>query len=158
MVKDWRSLCFQVYSDLEVAFVISEDETIFNALSKTVELLEGHTALISQYYYGCLIHELLAFQLADRHPPVQVIHFSLLSINYMNAHNSMKLCVRLTIRFWTELTQSGLARIWSPNIWIYNNSAELITLLILWEKSAKFWWSQPSQTHVCDLSSISMNG
>ncbi|KAK3031310.1 hypothetical protein RJ639_035216 [Escallonia herrerae] len=61
----------QVYSDLEVAFVISEEETICKALSKTVELLQGNTALISQYYYGCLFHELLAFQLADRHPPAQ---------------------------------------------------------------------------------------
>ncbi|KAL7257968.1 hypothetical protein ACSBR1_004151 [Camellia fascicularis] len=58
----------QVYSDLEVAFVISEEESIFKALSKTVELLEGNTALTSQYYYGCLFHDLLAFQLADRHP------------------------------------------------------------------------------------------
>lgn len=58
----------QVYSDLEVAFVISEEESIFKALSKTVELLEGNTALISQYYYGCILYELLAFQLADRHP------------------------------------------------------------------------------------------
>lgn len=61
----------QVYSDLEVAFVISEDDAIFKALSKTVELLEGNTALISQSYYGCLFHELLAFQLADRHPPAE---------------------------------------------------------------------------------------
>ncbi|XP_048334990.2 methionine S-methyltransferase [Ziziphus jujuba] len=61
----------QVYSDLEVAFVISEEEAIFKALSKTVELLEGNTALISQGYYGCLFHELLAFQLADRHPPAK---------------------------------------------------------------------------------------
>ncbi|KAK3037762.1 hypothetical protein RJ639_031133 [Escallonia herrerae] len=61
----------QVYADLEVAFVISEEETICKALSKTVELLQGNTALISQYYYGCLFHELLAFQLADRHPPAQ---------------------------------------------------------------------------------------
>ncbi|KAA8545400.1 hypothetical protein F0562_020184 [Nyssa sinensis] len=61
----------QVYSDLEVAFVISEEETIFQALNKTVELLEGNTALISQYYYGCLFHELLAFQLADRHLPAE---------------------------------------------------------------------------------------
>ncbi|KAF4360598.1 hypothetical protein F8388_017624 [Cannabis sativa] len=61
----------QVYSDLEVAFVISEDEAIFKALSKTVELLEGNTALISQSYYGCLFHELLAFQLSDRHPPAE---------------------------------------------------------------------------------------
>ncbi|KAJ0977200.1 hypothetical protein J5N97_012674 [Dioscorea zingiberensis] len=61
----------RVYSDLEVAFIISEDETIFKALSKTVELLEGHTPLISQYYYGCLFHELLAFQIGGRHPPAQ---------------------------------------------------------------------------------------
>ncbi|KAJ9174856.1 hypothetical protein P3X46_013457 [Hevea brasiliensis] len=58
----------QVYSDLEVAFVISEEEAIFRALSKTVEVLEGNTAPIRQFYYGCLFHELLAFQLADRHP------------------------------------------------------------------------------------------
>lgn len=58
----------QVYTDLEVAFVISEDETIFQALARTVELLEGNTSLISQNYYGCLFHELLSFQLADRHP------------------------------------------------------------------------------------------
>ncbi|WOL00895.1 hypothetical protein Cni_G09608 [Canna indica] len=61
----------RVYSDLEVAFVISEDETVSTVLSRTVELLVGHTALFSQYYYGCLFHELLAFQLADRHPPAQ---------------------------------------------------------------------------------------
>lgn len=61
-----------MYSDLEVAFVISEDEAIYKALSKTMELLQGNTALISQYYYGCLFHELLAFQLADRRPPAEV--------------------------------------------------------------------------------------
>lgn len=61
----------KVYSDLEVAFVISEDETISKALSKIVELLEGHTALFSQFYYGCLFHELLAFQISDRRPPAQ---------------------------------------------------------------------------------------
>ncbi|CAH8305968.1 unnamed protein product [Eruca vesicaria subsp. sativa] len=61
----------KVYSDLEVAFVISEVDGISKALSKTVEVLEGHTALISQYYYGCLFHELLAFQLADRHAPAE---------------------------------------------------------------------------------------
>lgn len=59
----------QVYSDLEVAFVISEDEEIFQALSRTVELLEGNTALITQNYYGCLFNELLSFQLADRRLP-----------------------------------------------------------------------------------------
>ena len=62
----------QVYPDLEVAFVISEEESLFNALSKTVELLEDNTALISQYYYGCIFHEFLAFQLAARHAPATV--------------------------------------------------------------------------------------
>ncbi|KAF6148304.1 hypothetical protein GIB67_025523 [Kingdonia uniflora] len=61
----------QVYSELDVAFNISEEETIFKALFKIVELLEGNTALFCQYYYGYLFHELLAFQLADRHPPAQ---------------------------------------------------------------------------------------
>ncbi|EYU33299.1 hypothetical protein MIMGU_mgv1a000547mg [Erythranthe guttata] len=61
----------QVYSDLEVAFVISEEAAMFKSLCKTVELLQGNTSIISQYYYGCLFHELLAFQLADRHPPAQ---------------------------------------------------------------------------------------
>jgi methionine S-methyltransferase len=63
---------FQVYSDLQVAFVISEEKAIVKALSKTVELLEGNTAPNSHCYYGCLFHKLLAFQLADRHPPPQV--------------------------------------------------------------------------------------
>ncbi|OIV96253.1 hypothetical protein TanjilG_14930 [Lupinus angustifolius] len=61
----------KVYPDLEVAFVVSEEETLFSALSKTVELLEGNTALISQYYYGCIFHELLAFQLAGRRAPAE---------------------------------------------------------------------------------------
>lgn len=61
----------KVYSDLEVAFVITEEETMFKTLCKTVELLQGSTAIVSQYYYGCLFHELLSFQLADRHPPAQ---------------------------------------------------------------------------------------
>eukprot|EP01018_Ginkgo_biloba_P037199 Gb_08908 [translate_table: standard] len=58
----------QVYSDLEVAFVISESEDVVDALAKTMELLQSRTALFSQIYYGCLFHELLTFQLPDRHP------------------------------------------------------------------------------------------
>ncbi|EOY25779.1 Methionine S-methyltransferase, putative isoform 1 [Theobroma cacao] len=84
----------QVYSDLEVAFVISEEEAILKALSKTVEVLEGNTSLISQYYYGCLFHELLAFQLTDRHPhperrtekskSVEMIGFATSAISVLN--------------------------------------------------------------------------
>ncbi|KAF7061474.1 hypothetical protein CFC21_068166 [Triticum aestivum] len=57
----------QVYSDLEVAFAISEDAAVCKALSQTIEILEGHTSVISQHYYGCLLHELLAFQIGDQH-------------------------------------------------------------------------------------------
>ena len=57
----------QVYSDLEVAFAISEDASVCKALSQTIELLEGNTSVISQQYYGSLFHELLAFQIGDRH-------------------------------------------------------------------------------------------
>ena len=71
---------FQVYKDLEVAFVISEEDYILKALSRAVELLEGNTAPINQYYYGCLFHELLAFQLADRHPPAQVCSLAVISV------------------------------------------------------------------------------
>ncbi|KAM0847794.1 hypothetical protein ACQ4PT_054799 [Festuca glaucescens] len=60
---------FEVYSGMEVAFAIS-GAAVCEALSQTIELLEGHTCVISQHYYGCLFHELLAFQIGD-HPPQQ---------------------------------------------------------------------------------------
>ncbi|KAK9213728.1 hypothetical protein WN944_005713 [Citrus x changshan-huyou] len=98
----------QVYSDLEVAFLISEEEAIFKALSKTVEVLEGTTALISQNYYGCLFHELLAFQLAERHThkerdcekakSTEMIGFSRSAISVLNS-------AELSI---TETPNSGL--------------------------------------------------
>ncbi|XP_047086192.1 methionine S-methyltransferase-like [Lolium rigidum] len=57
----------QVYSGMEVGFAISET-AVCKALSQTIELLEGHTSVISQHYYGCLLHELLTVQTGDRHP------------------------------------------------------------------------------------------
>jgi methionine S-methyltransferase len=64
---------------MEVAFAISE-AAVCKALSQTIELLEGHTSVISQHYYGCLFHELLAFQIGDHHPQQEVsrillVHF-----------------------------------------------------------------------------------
>jgi len=71
---------------LEVAFVISEEETVSQALRKVVELLEGQTALFSQYYYGRLFHELLAFQITGRRHPAQVPPTNLLLfLMYKNA-------------------------------------------------------------------------
>lgn len=77
-----------MYSDLEVAFVISENESIYSGLAKAVEILEGHTAVLSQYYYGYLFHELLAFQLPDRHLLSQVqisVHLLAFSICWQHA-------------------------------------------------------------------------
>ncbi|KAM0854970.1 hypothetical protein ACQ4PT_050068 [Festuca glaucescens] len=62
-----RKLKPQVYSGMEVGFAISET-AVCKALSQTIELLEGHTSVISQHYYGCLLHELLTVQTGDRHP------------------------------------------------------------------------------------------
>lgn len=86
LINVWKN-CWQVYSDLEVAFVISEEEAIFKALSKTMELLQGNTAPISQNYYGCLFNELLAFQLPDRHPFPEV--------SYLNCYNIINMLLDL---------------------------------------------------------------
>ncbi|KAI5072948.1 hypothetical protein GOP47_0013054 [Adiantum capillus-veneris] len=57
----------KVYSDLEVAFVVSENKEVLDLMGKMGELLIGGTAISSQFYYGCLFQELLAFQLPGRH-------------------------------------------------------------------------------------------
>lgn len=61
----------RVYSDLKIGFAVSEDERMYTALCKTMELLQGNTNIISQYYDGCLFHDLLAFQLANQRSPQQ---------------------------------------------------------------------------------------
>jgi methionine S-methyltransferase len=55
-----------------VAFVISENQTLLNALAKAGDVTYGRTAISSQFYYGCLLHELLSFQLPERHTSEQV--------------------------------------------------------------------------------------
>jgi methionine S-methyltransferase len=55
-----------------VAFVISENQTLLKALAKAGDVTYGRTAISSQFYYGCLLHELLSFQLPERHTSEQV--------------------------------------------------------------------------------------
>jgi methionine S-methyltransferase len=62
---------------MEVGFAISET-AVCKALSQTIELLEGHTSVISQHYYSCLLHELLTVQTGDRHPQQEVSIISLI--------------------------------------------------------------------------------
>ncbi|KAH7295337.1 hypothetical protein KP509_27G043100 [Ceratopteris richardii] len=57
----------KVYADMEVAFIISENKEVLDLMGKMAQLLIGETAISNQFYYGCLFHELLAFQLPGRH-------------------------------------------------------------------------------------------
>eukprot|EP01018_Ginkgo_biloba_P023074 Gb_32322 [translate_table: standard] len=93
----------QVYSDLELAFVISESEDVVDALAKTMELLQSRTALFSQYYYGCLFHELLTFQLPDRHPTAQRLCIEENSTNMIGIADSAVMALKKS-----ELSIPGL--------------------------------------------------
>ncbi|GJP33662.1 hypothetical protein CLOM_g18185 [Closterium sp. NIES-68] len=57
----------QVYSDLEVAFVLSESRPLLAWLAGMGELTYFRVARMKQLYYGCLLDELLSFQIPDRH-------------------------------------------------------------------------------------------
>ncbi|XP_024516277.1 methionine S-methyltransferase [Selaginella moellendorffii] len=61
----------KVYADLEVAFLISENKDVLHALALSGELVDGRTAVMNQFYYGCLLHELLSFHLPERHTTSQ---------------------------------------------------------------------------------------
>ncbi|CAI5473750.1 unnamed protein product [Closterium sp. Yama58-4] len=57
----------QVYSDLEVAFVLAESCPLLAWLAGMGELTYFRVARMKQLYYGCLLDELLSFQIPDRH-------------------------------------------------------------------------------------------
>ncbi|CAI7927138.1 unnamed protein product [Closterium sp. NIES-54] len=57
----------QVYSDLEVAFVLAESRPLLAWLAGMGELTYFRVARMKQLYYGCLLDELLSFQIPDRH-------------------------------------------------------------------------------------------
>ncbi|CAI5948538.1 unnamed protein product [Closterium sp. NIES-65] len=57
----------QVYSDLEVAFVLAESRALLAWLAGMGELTYFRVARMKQLYYGCLLDELLSFQIPDRH-------------------------------------------------------------------------------------------
>eukprot|EP00850_Spirogloea_muscicola_P006228 SM000029S10523 [mRNA] locus=s29:641097:647685:+ [translate_table: standard] len=57
----------QVYSDLEVCLLISENASLLRGTANMTELTFSVTPAMSQLYYGTLLHELLSFQLRERH-------------------------------------------------------------------------------------------
>eukprot|EP00897_Mesotaenium_endlicherianum_P008279 jgi/Mesen1/747/ME000110S_11011 len=58
----------QVYSDLEVAFVVSENEDVLRAVASAGEATHGSAAAsMQELFYGCLLRQLLSFQIPHRH-------------------------------------------------------------------------------------------
>lgn len=57
----------QVYSDLEVAFVLSENRTFLQDFAYGGELTYSRTPSMPQLYYGSLLNDLLSFQIRDKH-------------------------------------------------------------------------------------------
>lgn len=98
----------QVYSDLEVAFAISEDTAVNKALSQTIELLEGHTSVISQKYYGCLFHELLVSQIGDWHAQQERQAEQVIPQNLIGFSNSAMSTLEETEFFVPDSKESGI--------------------------------------------------
>lgn len=55
----------KVYKDLEMSFVISENQTFLETLSAAAELTYSRPPLLTQRYYGRIFADLLNFQLTD---------------------------------------------------------------------------------------------
>uniref|UniRef100_A0ACD6A148 Uncharacterized protein n=1 Tax=Avena sativa TaxID=4498 RepID=A0ACD6A148_AVESA len=98
----------QVYSDLEVGFAISEDVTVYKALSQTIELLEGHTSMISQQYYGSLFRELLAFQIGDQHAQQERQHANVIPQKMIGFSNSAISTLKEAEFFVPDFKESGI--------------------------------------------------
>lgn len=84
----------KVYSDLEVAFVISENQEVLDFMGKMGELLIGGTAISNQFYYGCLFQELLAFQLPGRHTKPQRIPMKEAEAHFIKVPTKTLQCLR----------------------------------------------------------------
>lgn len=84
----------KVYSDLEVAFVVSENQDVLHLMGKMGELLNGGTAVSNQFYYGCLFQELLTFQLPGRHAMPQRPPLEEREANLIKAPETMLQCLK----------------------------------------------------------------
>ena len=55
----------RIYTDLQVCFVISENPQFVDFLINTAELTYSRTPFLSQFYYNCILNDLLSFQVID---------------------------------------------------------------------------------------------
>lgn len=55
----------RIYNDLQVCFVISENKKFINYMINAAELTYSRTPFISQFYYNCILNDLLSFQVFE---------------------------------------------------------------------------------------------
>lgn len=55
----------KIYADLQVSFVLSSNQQFVSHLTNTAELTYSRTPFLSQFYYNCILNDLLSFQVMD---------------------------------------------------------------------------------------------
>lgn len=55
----------KIYSDLQVCFVISENHEFVTQLTNAAELTYSRTPFLSQFYYNCILNDLLSFHVFE---------------------------------------------------------------------------------------------
>ncbi len=56
----------RIYTDLEAAFLISENSDLLSAMTNAADLTYSRTPVLSQLYYDRILQDLLRFQIAER--------------------------------------------------------------------------------------------
>lgn len=83
----------KVYTDLEVAFIISENQDVLDCMGKMGDILIGGTAIANQFYYGCIFQELVAFQLPGRHAKSQRIPMEETEAHFIKVSTKTRECL-----------------------------------------------------------------
>lgn len=80
-----KSTIFQVYSDLEVCFAVSENLSFLRGLSERRGsfFFPCPTPSLPQLYYGAILQELIAFQMPSKDSKIQLVSFPL---NFFLSH------------------------------------------------------------------------
>jgi methionine S-methyltransferase len=55
----------RIYSDLQVCFVVSKNKKFIDCMINAAELTYSRTPFISQFYYNCILNDLLSFQVFE---------------------------------------------------------------------------------------------
>jgi methionine S-methyltransferase len=55
----------KIYSDLQVCFVVSDNKKFLEQITNAAELTYSRTPFLSQFYYNCILNDLLNFQVFE---------------------------------------------------------------------------------------------